>query len=143
VQIVLFNVTPQLLDVAVATLYLLTSMQPWAALTVGVTVAVYVPLTILITERRGAVRKRCDATAEASLQPPRVATSRLKSRLNSHLNSCYLKPPQQPACLRLRLTLPHAELSGQALPDALTLPCLLRLHRSLRHLIPGVPPPHA
>lgn len=36
-------------------------MEPWVALVVLVTVASYVPLTVLITERRGRVRKVMNA----------------------------------------------------------------------------------
>jgi ATP-binding cassette subfamily B (MDR/TAP) protein 6 len=39
--------------------------QPWAAVIVAVTVASYVPLTVIITERRGEVRKRMNALDNA------------------------------------------------------------------------------
>lgn len=52
-SIVLFNVLPQMADITVACIYLATAMQPWAAAIVAVTVASYVPLTVIITERRG------------------------------------------------------------------------------------------
>lgn len=55
-SIVLFNVLPQMADITVACIYLATAMQPWAAAIVAVTVASYVPLTVIITERRGEVR---------------------------------------------------------------------------------------
>ncbi len=40
-------------------------LQPWAAVIVAVTVASYVPLTVIITERRGEVRKRMNALDNA------------------------------------------------------------------------------
>lgn len=51
----------QILDVILACSYLALFFQPWAAAIVGITVLLYVPLTIVITERRGAVRKRMNA----------------------------------------------------------------------------------
>ncbi len=39
--------------------------QPWAAVIVAVTVTSYVPITVIITERRGAVRKRMNALDNA------------------------------------------------------------------------------
>jgi ATP-binding cassette subfamily B (MDR/TAP) protein 6 len=44
-------------------LYVLS--QPWAAAIVAVTVTSYVPITVIITERRGAVRKRMNALDNA------------------------------------------------------------------------------
>lgn len=55
VSIVLFNVIPQMVDIVVACTYLATRMQPWVALIVLVTVSSYVPVTVIITERRGKV----------------------------------------------------------------------------------------
>lgn len=57
----LFNVLPQLLDVLVAVAYLTAAMQPWVGGVVALTIGAYVPLTLLITERRGAVRKVMNA----------------------------------------------------------------------------------
>ncbi|KAF8054728.1 Abcb6 [Scenedesmus sp. PABB004] len=57
VEVVLFNVLPQLVDIAVAVAYLAAAMAPWVGGIVLVTVGAYVPLTICITERRGRVRK--------------------------------------------------------------------------------------
>ncbi|KAG2448895.1 hypothetical protein HYH02_006243 [Chlamydomonas schloesseri] len=65
VSIVLFNVVPQLIDIVVACTYLAFKMQPWAAVIVFVTVASYVPLTVIITERRGVIRKRMNALDNA------------------------------------------------------------------------------
>lgn len=56
VNIILFNVVPQMIDIVVACSYLATKMQPWVAGIVLVTVSSYVPLTVCITERRGKVR---------------------------------------------------------------------------------------
>lgn len=56
VSIVLFNVIPQMIDVVVACMYLAARMQLWVACIVMVTVSSYIPLTIIITERRGKVR---------------------------------------------------------------------------------------
>ena len=53
VSIVLFNVTPQLLDIVVACGYLALYMQPWAAGIVFVTVSSYVPLTVCGAYRAG------------------------------------------------------------------------------------------
>lgn len=61
VSIMLFNVLPQLLDVLVAVAYLTAAMQPWVGGVVALTIGAYVPLTLLITERRGAVRKVMNA----------------------------------------------------------------------------------
>jgi hypothetical protein len=55
VNIILFNVVPQMIDIVVACSYLATKMQPWVAGIVLVTVSSYVPLTVCITERRGKV----------------------------------------------------------------------------------------
>jgi ATP-binding cassette subfamily B (MDR/TAP) protein 6 len=55
VSIVLFNVLPQMVDIVVACTYLAARMQPWVALIVLITVSSYVPLTVVITERRGKV----------------------------------------------------------------------------------------
>ncbi|KXZ43254.1 hypothetical protein GPECTOR_96g720 [Gonium pectorale] len=65
VSIVLFNVIPQLIDIVVACTYLALRMQPWAAVIVFITVASYVPLTVIITERRGVIRKRMNALDNA------------------------------------------------------------------------------
>ncbi|GFR40170.1 hypothetical protein Agub_g727 [Astrephomene gubernaculifera] len=65
VSIVLFNVIPQLIDIVVACTYLAVRMQPWAAVIVFITVASYVPLTVIITERRGVIRKRMNALDNA------------------------------------------------------------------------------
>eukprot|EP00878_Enallax_costatus_P021099 GHUV01022330.1.p1 GENE.GHUV01022330.1~~GHUV01022330.1.p1 ORF type:complete len:415 (+),score=133.81 GHUV01022330.1:1421-2665(+) len=61
VSIVLFNVIPQMIDVLVACTYLATRMQLWVAGIVMVTVSSYIPLTIIITERRGKIRKVMNA----------------------------------------------------------------------------------
>ncbi|KAI8474748.1 MAG: ABC transporter type 1, transmembrane domain-containing protein [Monoraphidium minutum] len=61
VSIVLFNVLPSMVDIIVACSYLAGRMEPWVALIVLVTVSSYVPLTVLITERRGKVRKVMNA----------------------------------------------------------------------------------
>jgi ATP-binding cassette subfamily B (MDR/TAP) protein 6 len=55
VNIILFNVVPQMIDIVVACSYLATKMQPWVAGIVLVTVSSYVPVTVCITERRGKV----------------------------------------------------------------------------------------
>mmetsp|Transcript_18402 Transcript_18402/g.51583 ORF Transcript_18402/g.51583 Transcript_18402/m.51583 type:complete len:1155 (+) Transcript_18402:140-3604(+) len=65
VEIVMFNVLPQLVDIVAACTYLAAAMQPWAAVIVAVTVTSYVPITVIITERRGAVRKRMNALDNA------------------------------------------------------------------------------
>ncbi|KAG2501077.1 hypothetical protein HYH03_000896 [Edaphochlamys debaryana] len=65
VSIVLFNVVPQLIDIVVACTYLALKLQPWAAVIVFITVASYVPLTVIITERRGVIRKRMNALDNA------------------------------------------------------------------------------
>jgi ATP-binding cassette subfamily B (MDR/TAP) protein 6 len=60
--IALFNVLPQLLDVAGACTYLALMMNgPWIAIIVFLTIGTYIPLTLLITERRGAIRKTMNA----------------------------------------------------------------------------------
>lgn len=46
-------------------LCLYSKLQPWAAAIVAVTVTSYVPITVIITERRGAVRKRMNALDNA------------------------------------------------------------------------------
>ncbi|KAF6265156.1 hypothetical protein COO60DRAFT_1697984 [Scenedesmus sp. NREL 46B-D3] len=61
VNIILFNVVPQMIDIVVACSYLATKMQPWVASIVLVTVSSYVPLTVCITERRGKIRKVMNA----------------------------------------------------------------------------------
>ncbi|WIA38058.1 hypothetical protein OEZ86_001427 [Tetradesmus obliquus] len=61
VNIILFNVVPQMIDIVVACSYLATKMQPWVAGIVLVTVSSYVPLTVCITERRGKIRKVMNA----------------------------------------------------------------------------------
>lgn len=58
VVILLFDVAPQIADIAISCTYLAIHMQPWAAIIVLATVCSYVPLTICITERRGVIRKR-------------------------------------------------------------------------------------
>ncbi|GAX77428.1 hypothetical protein CEUSTIGMA_g4873.t1 [Chlamydomonas eustigma] len=65
VSIVLFNVLPQVADIVVACVYLAVKMEPWAALIVFVTVASYVPLTVIITEQRGKIRKLMNALDNA------------------------------------------------------------------------------
>lgn len=61
VSIVLFNVIPQTIDIVVAVAYLASRMEPYVAIIVLVTVSSYVPITICITERRGASNRllRC------------------------------------------------------------------------------------
>ncbi len=57
-SVVLFNVIPQIIDVASACIYMAVALEPWVAVIVFVTVASYVPLTIYVTEWRGQVRKQ-------------------------------------------------------------------------------------
>ncbi|KAL4854966.1 ATP-binding cassette sub-family B member 6 [Chlorella vulgaris] len=57
-QVMLFNIGPQVLDVAAACTFIALKLQPWTAAIVCVTVLFYIPLTFLITEYRGQVRKQ-------------------------------------------------------------------------------------
>jgi ABC-type transport system involved in Fe-S cluster assembly fused permease/ATPase subunit len=51
--VLLFNVLPQAVDIAVACAYLSARTTPWAAVVLLFTVGSYLPLTVIITERRG------------------------------------------------------------------------------------------
>lgn len=53
---VLFSIGPALFDVLAASAYLSTQ-QPWMALIVLVSITIYVPVTIYITEYRGSLRR--------------------------------------------------------------------------------------
>jgi hypothetical protein len=66
VVILLFDVAPQVADIAISCTYLAVHVQPWAALIVLATVCSYVPLTICITERRGVIRKRMNGARGAA-----------------------------------------------------------------------------
>ncbi|KAL4458403.1 hypothetical protein ABPG75_013268 [Micractinium tetrahymenae] len=57
-SVVLFSVLPQLVDVLVACLYMALKLQPWTAIIVAITVLTYMPVTFIITEFRGKVRKQ-------------------------------------------------------------------------------------
>ncbi|PSC68384.1 ATP-binding cassette sub-family B member mitochondrial [Micractinium conductrix] len=56
-SVVLFSVIPQLVDVLAACTYMAARLQPWTAIIVACTVLTYIPVTFLITEWRGKVRK--------------------------------------------------------------------------------------
>ncbi|KAL4429585.1 hypothetical protein ABPG77_008634 [Micractinium sp. CCAP 211/92] len=57
-SVVLFSVLPQLVDVLVACAYMALKLQPWTAIIVAITVLTYMPVTFIITEFRGKVRKK-------------------------------------------------------------------------------------
>jgi ATP-binding cassette subfamily B (MDR/TAP) protein 6 len=59
---VIFSIAPQLLDVLLASCYLAAALEPWIALVVFITVGSYIPLTIAVTEWRGAFRQRMNTT---------------------------------------------------------------------------------
>eukprot|EP00201_Polytomella_parva_P019082 CAMPEP_0175051040 /NCGR_PEP_ID=MMETSP0052_2-20121109/7575_1 /TAXON_ID=51329 ORGANISM="Polytomella parva, Strain SAG 63-3" /NCGR_SAMPLE_ID=MMETSP0052_2 /ASSEMBLY_ACC=CAM_ASM_000194 /LENGTH=815 /DNA_ID=CAMNT_0016315273 /DNA_START=575 /DNA_END=3023 /DNA_ORIENTATION=- len=54
---VLFNIMPQILDVFVAATYLAQALEPSVAIIVFITVGSYIPLTIVVTEWRGKLRR--------------------------------------------------------------------------------------
>ncbi|KAK9811422.1 hypothetical protein WJX72_003723 [[Myrmecia] bisecta] len=59
--VVLFNVVPQVIDIVAACIYMASALQGWVALIVFVTVSSYIPITVLVTEWRGKIRKRMNA----------------------------------------------------------------------------------
>jgi ATP-binding cassette subfamily B (MDR/TAP) protein 6 len=59
---VLFSIVPQLFDVLAASTYLASALEPWIALVVFITVGSYIPLTIAVTEWRGAFRREMNRT---------------------------------------------------------------------------------
>jgi len=54
---VIFNIGPQIFDIAAACVYLATALQPWIAVIVFVTLISYIPVTIYFTEWRGNFRR--------------------------------------------------------------------------------------
>ncbi|DBB08612.1 TPA: hypothetical protein ACH3X3_008741 [Trebouxia sp. C0006] len=54
---VIFNIGPQIFDIAAACVYLATALQPWIAVIVFVTLVSYIPVTIYFTEWRGNFRR--------------------------------------------------------------------------------------
>ncbi|EFN54392.1 hypothetical protein CHLNCDRAFT_25066 [Chlorella variabilis] len=57
-QAVLFNIGPQILDMIAACMFMAIKLQPWTAIIVTVTVVTYIPITFIITEYCGKVRKQ-------------------------------------------------------------------------------------
>jgi ATP-binding cassette subfamily B (MDR/TAP) protein 6 len=57
---VLFSIGPALFDVLVAAVYLSTE-KPWMAVIVIVSISIYVPVTIYITEYRGSLRREMNS----------------------------------------------------------------------------------
>jgi len=55
---VIFNIGPQIFDIAAACVYLATALQPWIAVIVFVTLVSYIPVTIYFTEWRGNFRRQ-------------------------------------------------------------------------------------
>ncbi|KAG2430405.1 hypothetical protein HXX76_009930 [Chlamydomonas incerta] len=59
---ILFNVLPQIFDVLAAATYLAQALEPTIAIIVFIAVGSYIPLTIIITEWRGKLRREMNAT---------------------------------------------------------------------------------
>lgn len=54
---VLFSIGPQMFDVLAAATYLSMALEPWIALIMFVTIGSYIPMTIMVTEWRGSIRR--------------------------------------------------------------------------------------
>ena len=62
VAVILFNVFPQILDIIGACTYLAWVLDgPWISLIVLSTIGLYIPVTLIVTERRAAIRKTMNA----------------------------------------------------------------------------------
>jgi len=72
---VLFSILPQLIDIVAASIYIAAALQPWIALILFVCLASYIPITILLTEWRGAMRK--DLNARDNVRAARVTDALL------------------------------------------------------------------
>ncbi|PNW75764.1 hypothetical protein CHLRE_12g561550v5 [Chlamydomonas reinhardtii] len=59
---ILFNVLPQIFDVLAAATYLAQALEPTIAIIVFIAVGSYIPLTVIITEWRGKLRREMNAT---------------------------------------------------------------------------------
>ncbi|KAG2483230.1 hypothetical protein HYH03_017887 [Edaphochlamys debaryana] len=59
---ILFSILPQIFDVLAAATYLAQALEPTIAIIVFVTVGSYIPLTIIITEWRGKLRREMNQT---------------------------------------------------------------------------------
>ncbi|CAL8467522.1 g7060 [Coccomyxa elongata] len=54
---VLFNIVPQLFDIVAACIFISTALEPWIAVIVFITLGSYIPVTIILTERRVKFRR--------------------------------------------------------------------------------------
>lgn len=118
VNIILFNVVPQMIDIVVACTYLATRMQPWVAAIVLVTVSSYVPLTVCITERRGRVSFAAVADGAPLLWPGRAAPTALggagKECMPVAFMARLLDAPSTQCCSFLLLLSANAQSLGRA-----------------------------
>ncbi|GAX77414.1 hypothetical protein CEUSTIGMA_g4860.t1, partial [Chlamydomonas eustigma] len=62
---ILFSIGPQLIDVLISSTYLAQAMDPMIAIIMFFTVASYMPITIIITEWRGKLRRDVNRTDQA------------------------------------------------------------------------------
>ncbi len=58
VAAVLFNIVPQLFDIVAACIFISTALEPWIAVIVFITLGSYIPVTIILTERRVRFRRQ-------------------------------------------------------------------------------------
>ena len=58
VAAVLFNIVPQLFDIVAACIFISTALEPWIAVIVFITLGSYIPVTIILTERRVKYRRQ-------------------------------------------------------------------------------------
>uniref|UniRef100_A0A7R9V3N9 Uncharacterized protein n=1 Tax=Chlamydomonas euryale TaxID=1486919 RepID=A0A7R9V3N9_9CHLO len=62
---VLFSICPQLIDVLVSSTYLAQALEPTIAVIMFCTVASYMPITVIVTEWRGRLRREVNKTEQA------------------------------------------------------------------------------
>lgn len=63
----LFSIAPQMVDVLISSTYLAQALEPAIAIIMFLTVASYMPITVIITEWRGKLRRELNRTDQVRL----------------------------------------------------------------------------
>lgn len=82
---VIFNIGPQLFDIVAACAYLATALQPWIAVILFITLASYIPLTVILTEWRGRFRR--DLNQKDNAKSGRVTDALLNYETVKYFNN--------------------------------------------------------
>ena len=64
----LFSIAPQMVDVLISSTYLAQALEPAIAIIMFLTVASYMPITVIITEWRGKLRRELNRTDQVCVQ---------------------------------------------------------------------------